>query len=145
MTPRGKGGSGATQHIWRALLLRCPLCSNRAILAHWLRMKPVCPGCGLKTDRGEPDYFIGGYTLNFVTAELVAVSVLGLTVLARWPVVPWRGLMWGGALLMVLMPLLFYPFSRTLWLAIDLTFRPAEEKDFTARPEAPSTLPSDAG
>jgi len=145
MTPHQLEVSRATRHLGRALLLRCPLCSNRSIFAHWLRMKPVCPGCGLKTDRGEPDYFIGGYTINFVMAELVAVSVLVLTALVRWPDVPWRGLMWGGALLMVLMPLLFYPSSRTLWLAIDLTFRAAEENDFTARQEVPSTLPNDAG
>jgi uncharacterized protein (DUF983 family) len=145
MTPRDLDVSRAARHLGLALLLRCPLCGSRGLLAHWFRIRPVCRNCGLKTDRGEPDYFIGGYTVNFVTAELVAVGVLALVVFMRWPEVPWRGLMWGGALLMVLMPLLFYPHSRTIWLAIDLTFRPAEEKDFTARSEPPSTPARDAG
>ena len=29
-------------------------------------MTERCPGCGLRTDRGEVDYFIGGYLINFV-------------------------------------------------------------------------------
>jgi hypothetical protein len=31
--------------------------------------------------------------------------------------------------LAVLMPIIFYPFARDLWLAWDLHFRPAEEGD----------------
>jgi hypothetical protein len=106
-------------------------------------MRDVCPGCGLRTDRGEADAFIGGYTINFVTAELVAVSILGATVVLQWPEVTWRALMYVGALLMTALPVAFHPFSRTIWLAVDLTLRPAEEGDFAARPL--STPPRAAG
>jgi hypothetical protein len=30
---------------------------------------------------------------------------------------------------MVLLPILFFPFSRLLWLAVDLAFRPTEPGD----------------
>lgn len=108
-------------------------------------MRPVCPRCGLRTDRGEADAFIGGYTINFVAAELLAALTLVVVLLATWPDVPWRGLMWGGAALMIVLPMLFFPFSRTLWLAIDLTFRPAHEDDFTVRGQRGSTPASDEG
>jgi uncharacterized protein (DUF983 family) len=125
--------------------LRCPLCGSRSILEGWFRMRPVCPRCGLRTDRGETDAFIGGYTINFVTAEVIAALVLAAVVLASWPAVPWRVLMWGGVALMVALPVAFFPFSRTLWLAIDLTFRPPQEEDFSVRPPPGSTPAGDGG
>lgn len=38
--------------------------------------------------------------------------------------------LWGASMaLAVLMPIVFYPFSRELWLAFDLYFRPNESGD----------------
>lgn len=102
-------------------------------------MHPVCPRCGLRTDRGEADHFIGAYTVNFVTAEVAAALAMLGVLLATWPDVPWRLLLWGGVTLMILLPIAFYPFSRTLWLAVDVTFRPPHEGDFTVRPRPDST------
>ncbi|HEV8363100.1 MAG TPA: hypothetical protein VGQ52_06255 [Gemmatimonadaceae bacterium] len=36
---------------------------------------------------------------------------------------------WVGVTLAALTPVLSYPFSRTVWLAWDLTFRPSEPGD----------------
>lgn len=137
--PFDRGAVRLARHVSRALLLRCPVCGGGSLFTRWVHMKPVCPRCGLRTDRGEADYFIGGYTVNFVTAELTAAVGMLIVVVATWPTVPWRGLMWGGVALMVALPIAFYPYSRTLWLAIDLTFRPPHEGDFTARPGPAST------
>jgi hypothetical protein len=41
-----------------------------------------------------------------------------------WPSPPWTLLQYGGIALMVLAPFVFYPFSKTLFLAFDLLFRP---------------------
>jgi hypothetical protein len=38
-------------------------------------------------------------------------------------------MLYAGIPLMVLMPIVFFPFSRTIWIAFDLTFRPAEPHD----------------
>lgn len=130
------------RNLARGVRRRCPLCET-PLFASWLRIREVCPGCGLRTDRGEPDAFIGGYTVNFVTAEVVAAVVLTAVVFATWPSVPWRVVMWGGAALMAALPVVFYPFSRTLWLAIDLTFRPPREEDFTVRPQVPEPGPDE--
>ncbi|MDT8341551.1 MAG: hypothetical protein RQ751_08570 [Longimicrobiales bacterium] len=87
-------------------------------------MRRTCPGCHLLLDRGEPDYFLGGYVVNFVTAEFtIALGALA-AVLLSWPEVPWQGIKWALLLLMVPAPVVTYPYAKLVWLAIDLTLRP---------------------
>ena len=96
---------------------------------------PRCAACGLRFERGhdeEHDYWLGAYTLNFLVTETVfGVGVL-LALLATWPDPPWTLLLVGGGVLMVLVPIVFYPVSKVLWLALDLVFRPAQPDDFAA-------------
>jgi uncharacterized protein (DUF983 family) len=113
----------------RALLLRCPRCGRAPVLDGWFGVRPRCHACGLRFDRGEPGYFVGAGCLNLIVAELVfAVGLLAVLVLT-WPNPPWNGMLYAGIALMVLMPIVFFPFSRTIWIAFDLTFRPAEPHD----------------
>lgn len=120
----------APRMIGRALLRRCPLCGSGGLFEGWVEPRRACPRCQLKLDRGEGDFFLGGYTLNFVAVELVLAAFLLLGVLLTWPDVPWNGLLWVGAPLMVLAPIAFYPISRLLWLAVDLAIRPPAPRDF---------------
>jgi hypothetical protein len=110
-------------------------------------MRPTCPRCHLKLDRGEADYFIGSYTVNFVTAELlICAGALGV-ILLTWPEVPWTGLKWGLMAAILPVPILFYPFAKTIWLAIDLTFRPPTPSDLEGHGEnlpVGATPPPDA-
>jgi uncharacterized protein (DUF983 family) len=120
----------AARMIARGLARRCPLCASGGLFRRWVEPRSSCPRCQLKLDRGESDFFLGAYTLNFIVAELVLVGFLLLGVVLTWPDVPWQALLWIGAPLVVLMPVLFYPVSRTLWLAIDLAMRPPTPNDF---------------
>jgi hypothetical protein len=87
-------------------------------------MREACPVCGLHLERGEHGYIVGAYMFNIVGAELIFAAIFLGIVYAMWPSPPWRLLQWGGAALMVLLPFLLYPFSKTLFLAFDLLFRP---------------------
>jgi uncharacterized protein (DUF983 family) len=120
--------SSARTKAARALRLQCPRCGSPGILQHWLRMKTRCPRCGLALDRGEEhDFWLGAFAINLVIAEGSA-AVVGLIVLWRtWP--HYLLAQWVAMVLAVLMPLIFFPFSRTLWLAWDLSFRPREAGD----------------
>lgn len=118
------------RQLGRGLLGRCPNCGGRDLFRGWVTLRPACPSCGLLLDRGERDFFLGGYTLNFIAVELVLVLFLVVTVVLLWPDVPWTALGWGAATLMILAPIAFFPISRTLWLAIDLALRPAAPADF---------------
>ncbi len=46
--------------------------------------------------------------------------------IATHPNEPWTQIEIVGLILAVLLPFMFFPFSRTLWLASDLSFRPTE-------------------
>lgn len=114
----------------RALRRRCPLCGGRGLFRGWVEPRRSCPRCQLKLDRGEGDFFLGAYTLNFIATELILVGFLVLGVVLTWPDVPWSALLWVGAPLMVLAPIALYPVSRLLWLAFDLAIRPPTPLDF---------------
>ena len=98
-------------------------------------MRPECPGCALLLDRGERDYFIGAYTLNFIAAEVAIVAVAGAVALITWPDIPWDAIQWGLAGLMIPFPAFTYPFSKTVWLAVDLSFRRLTRGDFAGHGE----------
>ena len=117
--------------VLRGLRRRCPNCGDGGTFESWIRLRAACRGCGLRLDRGEDDFFLGAYTVNFVTSELLLALFVVLFIVVRWPAVPWNAVLWGAVALMVAAPIAFFPFSRTLWLAIDLSFRPATARDFT--------------
>lgn len=121
--------------LWRGLRGRCPHCGGGPLFRRWLLMRATCPRCYLKLDRGEADYFLGGYVVNFVAAELLIVLGAFVAAVATWPDVPWNAIRWGILLLVVPAPLLFYPVAKTLWLAIDLVFRPVTLADLEGHGE----------
>jgi uncharacterized protein (DUF983 family) len=116
--------------FWRALGLRCPHCGAGSIFETWLRMRRRCPVCRLRLERGEHGYEVGAYMFNIVAAELVFALIFLSIVIATWPSPPWDVLLYGGVVLMIVAPLLLYPFSKTVFLAFDLIFRPASAEDF---------------
>jgi uncharacterized protein (DUF983 family) len=122
------------QLIGRALTLRCPRCGAREIWQSWFKMKHACPRCGLVLERGESsDFWVGAYLINLVVAELAAVVIAG----AFWFALSGRAsfnVLWGMSMFWaIVMPIVFYPFSRDLWLALDLHFRPHEAGDADSR------------
>lgn len=66
---------------------------------------------------------------NLVAAELVAMGISVTVIIATYPDVPWNEVWILSIALAALMPVLFFPFARTLWLAWDLYFRPREPSD----------------
>jgi hypothetical protein len=93
-----------------------------------MALRPTCPRCALPLERGEGgEYWLGGYLFNFVAAELIWAASMVIIVVVTWPDVPWDFLRTGGVALMILLPILFFPFSRTLWLAVDLLMRPGHD------------------
>jgi len=110
--------------ISRALSLRCPHCGSRGVLASWFRLKERCPRCRLHLHREEGDYFLGAYMIMLIVMELVFAFGFLIVLLVTWPTPPWDAIQWVGGALLFAAVLLAYPFAKTLWLAIDLMFRP---------------------
>lgn len=115
--------------FFRAVRRRCPACGGGPLFTRWIRMAPACPACGLLTDRGESGYALGGLWLNLLAAEAVNTAIWVTVAVKTWPEVPWGTLQYAGPVTALLMPVLFYPFSRTLFLALDLMFRPQPPRE----------------
>ncbi len=114
----------------RALRLRCPRCGGRGILKSWLHMRPACPTCALALQRGEnEDYWYGGFMFNIIAAELLSMGSVVVIIVATFPAVPWTALEILAPVLAVVAPFVAFPFTRCLWLAWDLSFRPSEPGD----------------
>lgn len=93
-------------------------------------MRDRCPTCGLALERGETsDFWIGAYVFNLAAGELIAVGIPLIWVILTWPNPSWNRVEALALVLAVALPFAFFPFSRTLWLAWDLSFRPSEPGD----------------
>ena len=115
--------------LLRAMTLRCPHCGSTRILADWFHLKERCPRCGLHLHREEDDYFVGAYMVALVAMEgLFALGFL-LVLIITWPNPPWDAIQYGGAVVLTIGVLGSYPFAKTLWLAIDLVFRPVSSRE----------------
>lgn len=127
----------------RAIRRRCPRCGAGGAWRSWLRQADACGVCGQRFQRGEAeDFFIGAYLLNLVVAESSAVVVVAVLWLAFGARLSFN-VLWGIAMaLAVVMPVLFFPYARGLWLAVDLYFRPHEAGD---RHDAAPPPPVSAG
>jgi hypothetical protein len=57
-------------------------------------------------------------SIGATSSGFIALFALGL--LLTWPSVPWVALTLAGVAFCVIFPIVFYPFSKTLWVATDL-------------------------
>ena len=105
----------------RGATRRCARCGSGKLFHKWFRMVPDCPRCGLHFER-EPGYWTGAIAINTIIIggifAIVFVATMALTV----PDIPWVGLLMAVVPIMAIGPLIVYPFSKTLWLAVDLAF-----------------------
>ena len=117
----------------RGLTKRCARCGGRGIYDSWFRMKERCPTCGFLFER-EPGFFVGAYLINFaVVIVLLFVACMGFVAMkaidpeasATVPLV-----ICGVVALVV--PLVFYPFARTIWAALHLASSPIEPQEVDA-------------
>lgn len=110
--------------LLRGLTRRCPVCGKTGIFRRWFWMVRRCPRCDFRFEREQGD-FIGAIGVNtIVTFGLLLVVVL-TSVLLTYPDGMWIALV-AALAVAILFPLVFYPFSKTLWLAVNLAMRPLE-------------------
>lgn len=117
------------QLMTRALRLRCPHCGGGRIFASFFQLKPMCPTCGLRLERGESDYFVGAYLFNLMAVELILFVCVCTFVFFTWPTPPWDLITYVTGFLMLAGCLGCYPFAKTTWLAVDLALRPLTREE----------------
>lgn len=94
-------------------------------------MVPACPGCGLRFPREEGQW-LGSWFLNVCLVQTVLVVALGIEVAISWPERPSWPWLTAVVVAAVVVPVAFFPWSRTLWAAIDLCMRPLGMDDGVA-------------
>ena len=106
----------ARKILMRGLRLKCPACGRGALYKSAFKMWEQCPACGLVYGR-EQGYFVGAIYLNVMATEALILLVYLVSVftgmISDRVIFP---LLIGMA---ITLPLIFFRFSRSLWLSID--------------------------
>ena len=112
--------------LLRGAAKRCPACGRGRLFTGWFRMADRCPTCAYRFER-EEGFFLGAYVMNLVIAQglVILLAVVPAIVLFNTdPDASLKPIVAGGALAAVVAPFFFYPWSKTLWVAVELIMRP---------------------
>ena len=121
-SPCDNRAMSARRFFGRAALLRCPLCGQPRIFDRWLTIAAECPGCAHRYQR-EEGYWLGAIAINTVATVLVFAALLVAGAVITWPDVPWIGLTVASVIVNAIFPIAFYPWSKTLWVAVESSLR----------------------
>lgn len=107
-----------TTGLVRGASLRCPRCGSRGLFRHWTSMVEECPRCGLHFEQ-EQGYWLGSMMVNTGLTQGAFIVLLVGGMIVTWPDVPWTALLIAGVAVTLSAPILFHPFTRTLWVAAE--------------------------
>lgn len=116
---------GPTKLLGRGLFRRCPRCGGGKLFSNWVTMKPRCPRCGMCFER-EEGFFLGAFVVNFGVMLISLAAFIAIAVAITLPDPDPVKLAAGGVVVGIVVPIFFYPMSRTFWSAIDLIMKPLE-------------------
>lgn len=117
----------------RSMVRRCPWCGGRgAFFTGWFTKQPHCRSCGLRWRRGDVGFELGAAAIAAMNTLGPLLVALGVTLTIMWPNTPVAPLLAAFLPSALLLPILTYPLSYTMWQAIDLTWREVSPDDFCA-------------
>ncbi|HEV3473163.1 MAG TPA: DUF983 domain-containing protein [Actinomycetota bacterium] len=106
----------------RGLRKRCALCGQGHLFRRWTKMVETCPRCGHRFTR-EEGFWVGAIIMNTAATEALFGVLFLATVIATAPEVPWAPLLAVGLGTNAIFPIFFYPFSKTIWVAVDILLK----------------------
>jgi len=104
--------------LLRGAMRRCPRCGRGKLFRRWFNYPKVCPRCGLPFER-EEGAFLGSLTINYGVTGIAFFALLVGWMVATGGQVRWIPLVLASIAVVLVVPLLFYPFAKTIWAAID--------------------------
>ena len=104
--------------LLRGLRKRCPRCGERDLFASWFTMRATCPRCDLRLEK-ESGGFLGAMTLNYGVAMGAWLVALGIGIAVTVPDVPVMPLLLISFAILIVVPLWFYPRSKSTWAAVE--------------------------
>jgi len=111
--------------LMRGLRRRCPRCGEGKAFESYYRMRDSCSVCGYTFER-EEGYWTGAMIVNIAACEAWFFVLFVGVLIATLPNVDWVPVLIVALITNGLLPVLFYPHSKTIWMALDLHFHPLE-------------------
>ena len=116
-----------TTLLWRGLLRRCPWCGDRrAYFTGWFSKQAACRRCGTPWRRGDVGFELGAATINTIITFGLLVVGTAVGVIATSPDIAVLEIVLVLVAGAVVVPILIYPITYTVWQALDLVMRPPE-------------------
>jgi uncharacterized protein (DUF983 family) len=120
ISPRAR----AVPRLRTLIRLRCPHCGKGSVLSGHFAVRERCAECGLRFRRGDPAYFSGAVTINYLLSTASVLVGFLMTLWLSWPTVPWTAITYGAPIVAVVVILLLHPVSKVILLTVDVAFRP---------------------
>ena len=99
------------------------MCGTGKVFRSYFDMAGRCSHCGYSFER-ESGYWVGALIVNIALAEIWFALFSACVIIATAPDVAWQPLLVVALITNIVLPIVFYPFSKTLWMALDLYFHP---------------------
>lgn len=117
------------RHVWRALRtaarLACPRCGERTLFRGAFAMHERCAVCHLHFER-EPGYFVGAIYINYAATAILMMT--GYLLLDAYTTLSLTTQLVVWSAFGIVFPLVFFRYSRSLWLAIGHLFDPEDSR-----------------
>jgi uncharacterized protein (DUF983 family) len=130
------GGMTVTQNpglirmLLRGAFRRCPHCGGKgAFFDGWYKRGDRCHTCGLLWERKLEGFELGSMTVNVILTFGTMLIAMGIGVIFSYPdvaILPILGVIIAVA---VIMPVIIFPMTYSIWLAIDLFMRKLEPEE----------------
>ena len=112
--------------VGRALRRRCPRCGSSGWFRMWLRRTGErCPVCGIKVERHE-GFMLGSLALNTIVTFFLLMVVIVVGFVLSYPHIAVAPILAVGVVVAIVVPVVLFPISVTVWAAVDLIARPVE-------------------
>lgn len=108
--------------VTRGAVRHCPRCGSGKLFRYWVSMVDDCPRCELHFEQTE-GYWLGSMVINLAVAMGAVLLVFIGTMVVTWPDVPWNALTIAVVVVALVVPIVFHPISRTLWVAAERHIR----------------------
>lgn len=119
---RGEGMQSrgvAMSVLRRSLCLRCPRCGEGKFLDHGFTNRRDCKVCRLRFEK-EEGYWTGAIYVNLITTQFLIIGGLFVMMFGT-DLGLFRQILF-LAVIGILFPIAFFPFSKSIWLGMDYFF-----------------------
>jgi len=116
--PRHRPEVSGFRAFLRGLVRHCPRCGGGHLFESWFKIRERCPRCGFRLEREEGG-FLGAMTINYTVTAITWLAVFIVWLVFDLPEVHVLLLTIVSLAVAVIVPLLFWPFSKTLWAVVD--------------------------